>query len=128
MKYLFALSILLLVFLTSCKKTYTTCDCADLTFSLYQEYEKIIFSDAKPLRKLGNMRKVKREHKKTEVYKVCREQGVRPLSIIHYPKNKKIFESCDSWKSMEGKIDKLWEKIRQKSRGEKVDLEEGNDD
>ena len=29
--------------LFSCKKSYTTCDCADLTFELYKEYDNIIF-------------------------------------------------------------------------------------
>jgi hypothetical protein len=127
-KKLFLITLIVIVF-SSCttKKTYTTCDCADLTYSLYQEYEKILFGNDKPLRKIAAMRKMKKEHKKTEIYKECRKQGVRPLSIIHYPKNKKIFASCDSWQSMEKKIDTLWDKIKQKIRGEKVDLEEDDE-
>jgi hypothetical protein len=60
------------------------------------------------------MRKAKRLLKKDDRYKFCKEQGVRPLSIIHYPTNKKIFTTCDSWKEMEVKMDVLWEKIKDK--------------
>ena len=95
-KNIFISTAIILVFvvaffsLFSCKKSYTTCDCADLTFELYKEYEKIIFSDNKIIRKAIDMRKAKRALKKDKRYKFCREQGVRPLSILYYPKNKNI--------------------------------------
>ena len=110
--------------LFSCKKSYTTCDCADLTFELYKEYDKIIFSDNKIIRKAIDMRKAKKALKNDERYKFCREQGVRPLSIIYYPKNKKIFATCDSWIKMETKMDLLWEKIKDKIKGIDDDKEE----
>jgi hypothetical protein len=110
--------------LFSCKKSYTTCDCADLTFELYKEYDKIIFSDNKILRKALDMRKAKKALKKDERYKFCREQKVRPLSIIHYPKNKNIFATCDSWTKMEAEMDLLWQKIKDKIRGVDNDKEE----
>jgi hypothetical protein len=132
MKTLLFYSLILIIGFSSCQgsteKRTTTCDCADLTYKLYQDYEQIIFSNDKPLRKLWNMRKVKKECKKTEIYKECRKQGVRPLSIIHYPKNKKIFETCESWKSMEGKIDKIWEKIKTKMHVDHTEMEEDDTD
>ena len=106
--------------LTGCKR-YTTCDCADLTYELYQKYDKIIFSDMGVIKKGLAMRKAKKELKKDERYKFCREQGVRPLSIVYYPKNKKIFASCESWIKMEKKIDGLWEKINDKFNEEKIE-------
>lgn len=36
---------LLIIFLSGCGKSYTTCDCADLTYNLFKEYDKIILSD-----------------------------------------------------------------------------------
>jgi hypothetical protein len=98
----------------SCKKSYTTCDCADLTYELYQDYDNIISSDMGVIKKAKAMRKAKKALKQDERYKFCREQGLRPLSIVYYPKNKKIFASCESWISMEEKIDGLWEKIKVK--------------
>ena len=109
--------------LTGCGKRYTTCDCADLTYELYQEYDKIIFSDKGVIKKGLAMRKIKKEFKKDDRYKFCREQGVRPLSIVFYPKNKKIFSSCESWINMEHKIDGLWEKIKDKLNEENTEDE-----
>jgi len=129
-KNIFISTTIILVFvvaffsLFSCKKSYTTCDCADLTFELYKEYEKIIFSDNKIIRKAIDMRKAKRALKKDKRYKFCREQGVRPLSILYYPKNKNIFATCDSWTKMEAKMDLLWEKIKDKIKGSDNDKEE----
>ena len=100
--------------LFGCKKSYTTCDCADLTHELYKEYESIINSDKTLIKKVSAMRKVKKKMKKDERYKFCREQGVRPLSILYYPKNKIIFSKCDSWITMESEIDLLWLKIKEK--------------
>jgi hypothetical protein len=105
---------LFFIFLSGCGKSYTTCDCADLTYDLFKEYDKIILSDKSFKSKVLDMRKTKRLLKKDERYKFCKEQGVRPLSIIHYPTNKKIFTTCDSWKEMEVKMDVLWEKIKDK--------------
>jgi len=105
---------LLIIFLSGCGKSYTTCDCADLTYDLFKEYDKIILSDKSFKSKVLDMRKTKRLLKKDERYKFCKEQGVRPLSIIHYPTNKKIFTTCYSWKEMEVKMDVLWEKIKDK--------------
>lgn len=92
-----------------------------MTYELYQEYDKIIFSNYGIIKKGLAMRKAKRELKKDIRYKFCREQGVRPLSIVFYPKNKTIFASCDSWIKMEERIDGLWKKIKDKLIKEKID-------
>jgi hypothetical protein len=109
---------------SGCGKRITTCDCADLTYELYQKYDKIIFSEMGVIKKALAMRKAKKELKKDERYAVCRKQGVRPLSIIYYPKNKKIFATCDSWISMEKKIDGLWAKIKNKLFEDNIKSEE----
>jgi hypothetical protein len=117
------LSVILIIslVLTGCDERYTTCDCADLTYELYQEYDKIIFSDKGIINKGLAMRKAKMDLKKDNRYKFCREQGVRPLSIVYYPKNKKIFASCESWMNMEKRIDSLWVKIKDKLNDENIE-------
>jgi hypothetical protein len=126
-KVIFSGVLLVTLVLSGCVKRYTTCDCADLTYELYQEYDKIIFSDLGVIKKGLALRKAKKELKKDERYKFCREQGVRPLSIVYYPKNKKIFASCESWINMEQKIDGLWEKIKDKLNKENIADEENEE-
>jgi len=103
-----------ILILSSCGKRYTTCDCADLTYELYQDYDEIVFSDKSLIRKAVEMRRAKKALKKDIRYKYCREQGVRPLSVVFYPKNRKIFASCTSWKAMESDLDQLWKKLKDK--------------
>jgi len=122
---IYAAVTLCLLVLTGCGKRYTTCDCADLTYELYKKYDAIIFSDLGVIKKALAMRRAKMELKKDERYKFCREQGVRPLSIVHYPMNKKIFANCDSWIKMEQKIDELWEKIKDTLGINNKEIEEG---
>ena len=103
-----------ILILSSCGKGYTTCDCADLTYELYQDYDEIVFSDKSLIRKAVDMRRAKKALKKDIRYKYCREQGVRPLSVVFYPKNRKIIATCTSWKAMESDLDQLWEKLKDK--------------
>jgi hypothetical protein len=56
--------LLVSLILSGCGKRYTTCDCADLTYELYQEYDKIIFSDMGVIKKAWAMRKAKKTLKK----------------------------------------------------------------
>jgi hypothetical protein len=109
-----AIVIISVLIFSNCKKRYTTCDCADLTYELYKSYDEIIFSEGNILNKWKRMRKAKKELKKDNRYQFCYDQGVRPFSIILYPRNKRIFESCESWQEMESEMDSLWGKIKAK--------------